>query len=65
MSIGTQLGQVTKIGGALKPDEEELLGAVIVENRDLFAWSSADMSGIHPDVMSHKLAIFKEARPEP
>jgi len=60
--IGAQPGHVTKIGGALKPDEEELLGAVILENRDLFAWSSTDMPGIHPDVMSHKLAIFKEAR---
>jgi len=63
ISIGMQPGQVTKIWGALKPDEEELLGAVILENQDLFAWSSADMPGIHPDVMSHNLAIFKEARP--
>ena len=63
MSIGKQPCQVTKIGGTLKLDEEELLGAVIFGNRDLFAWSSTDMSGIHPDIMSHKLAIFKEARP--
>ena len=61
--IGAQPGQVTKIGGTLKPDEEELLGVIILENRDLFAWSSADMPVIHPDVMSHKLAILKEARP--
>lgn len=40
ISIGTQPSHITKIGGALKPDEEELLGAVILENRDLFAWSS-------------------------
>jgi len=45
----------------LKPEEEELLSAIITQNKDLFAWSSADMSGIHPDVMSHKLAIFMEA----
>jgi len=63
ISIGMRPGQVTKIGGALKPNEEELPGAVILENQDLFAWSSADMPGIHPDVMSHNLAIFKEARP--
>ncbi|XP_027927842.1 uncharacterized protein LOC114184730 [Vigna unguiculata] len=61
--IGKHPGQVTKIGGALKPEEEELLRAVILENKDLFAWSSADMPGVHPDVMSHKLAIFREARP--
>jgi len=59
--IGRQQHQVTKIGGTFKPKEEELLSAII--NKDLFAWSSVDMSGIHPDVMSHKLAIFKEARP--
>ena len=63
ISIGMQSDQVTKIGGALKPEEEELLGALILENKDLFAWSTADMSGVHPDVMSHKLSIFKEARP--
>ena len=46
----------------MRPDEEEFLGVVILENKDLFAWSSADMLDIHPDVMSHKLAIFREAR---
>jgi len=61
--IGQQPHQVTKVGGALKPEEEELLSAIITQNKDLFAWSSADMSGIHPDVMSHKLAIFMEAWP--
>ena len=63
ISIGSQPGQFTKIGGALSAKEEELIGAVILENKDLFAWSSADMPGVHPDVMSHKLAIFREARP--
>ena len=63
ISIRSQPGQVTKIGGALSREEEKLLGAMILENKDLFAWSSADMPGVHPDVMSHKLAIFREARP--
>jgi len=39
ISIGERPGQIMKIGGALKPDEEELLGAIILENKDLFAWS--------------------------
>jgi len=63
IAIGTRPDQITKIGGALRPDEEELLGAVILENKDLFAWLTTDMSGIHPGVMSHKLAIYREARP--
>ena len=35
---------------------------MILENKDLFAWSTVDMPGVHPDVMSHKLSIFREAR---
>ncbi|XP_027922774.1 uncharacterized protein LOC114180671 [Vigna unguiculata] len=62
ISIGTRPYQITKIGVAMRPDEEELMGAVILENKDFFAWSSANMPGIHPDVMSHKLAIFRVAR---
>jgi len=61
--IGMQSEQVTKMEGALKPEEEELLGTVILGNKDLLAWSTADMPSVHPDVMSHKLAIFREARP--
>lgn len=42
---------------------EERLRATLWRNRDVFAWTVADMSGIHPSVMSHKLSIYKEARP--
>jgi len=47
----------------LNLDEEKLLADVIYRNKNLFAWTAAYMSSIHPDVMSHKLTIFKEARP--
>ena len=36
---------------------------VLQGNVDLFAWSAADMPGIDPRVASHKLSIFREARP--
>ncbi|XP_057761348.1 uncharacterized protein LOC130981714 [Arachis stenosperma] len=36
---------------------------MIRANRDLFAWTPADLPGIDPRVMSHHLAIKAEARP--
>nr|KYP56520.1 Retrovirus-related Pol polyprotein from transposon opus [Cajanus cajan] len=37
--------------------------AILIKNADLFAWSSADMPGIDPNFICHKLAIYKEAKP--
>jgi len=36
---------------------------LLQRNVDLFAWSATDMPGIDPRVASHKLSIFREARP--
>ncbi|BAT95299.1 hypothetical protein VIGAN_08200000, partial [Vigna angularis var. angularis] len=33
------------------------------ENDDLFTWTTTDMLGIHPSVMSYKLTLFKEECP--
>jgi len=30
---------------------------------DLFVWTTSDMPGVSPDIMAHKLSIFKEAPP--
>lgn len=35
---------------------------VLIANTNMFEWIAADMPSIHPNVMSHKLALFKEAR---
>ena len=32
-------------------------------NQDVFAWTHADMVGIHPKVMSHRLNIDPQAKP--
>nr|KYP66646.1 Retrovirus-related Pol polyprotein from transposon 297 family [Cajanus cajan] len=47
----------------LSPDLQQQLEAEILQNADLFAWSSADMPGIDADFICHRLAIHKEARP--
>jgi len=33
------------------------------KNVDLFAWTPTDMPGVSLDIITHKLSIFKEARP--
>lgn len=35
--------------------------ATLKKNVDLFAWITFDMPGVNPDIMTHKLSIFKEA----
>ena len=32
-------------------------------NQDVFAWTHADMIGIHPEIMCHKLNIKSQAKP--
>ncbi|WVZ19433.1 hypothetical protein V8G54_006755 [Vigna mungo] len=52
----------TTIGGGLTEAQAQEVGWVLKANKDLFAWTAADMLGIHPDVISHKLSLFKDAR---
>nr|KYP31941.1 Retrovirus-related Pol polyprotein from transposon opus [Cajanus cajan] len=62
LQIGKLPGQCTKINRQLSPDLRQQLEAEILQNADLFAWSSADMPGIDADFICHRLAIHKEAR---
>jgi len=41
----------------------EIMHATLKKNVDLFAWTSSDMSGVSPDIITYKLSVFKEARP--
>ncbi|XP_016193031.1 uncharacterized protein LOC107633958 [Arachis ipaensis] len=56
-------GQFTYIGRALQGQEQLELIKVLQDNTDLFSWTSADMSGIDPNVICHKLAIDRMIRP--
>nr|KYP48627.1 hypothetical protein KK1_029689 [Cajanus cajan] len=47
----------------LNPELRQQLEAKIFKNANLFAWSSADMPGIDANLIYHRLAIHKEAKP--
>nr|XP_025682208.1 uncharacterized protein LOC112783462 [Arachis hypogaea] len=53
----------TFIGSSIKDKEREKLVHFLRENTDLFAWTSGDMPGIDPSVITHKLALSPAARP--
>nr|KYP44258.1 Retrovirus-related Pol polyprotein from transposon 17.6 [Cajanus cajan] len=63
LQIGKKPGQCTKIGKHTEPELQGKIMSILIENADLFAWSSADMPGIDPSFICHKLAIYKEAKP--
>ncbi|XP_072090422.1 uncharacterized protein [Arachis hypogaea] len=53
----------TYMGTSISKGEQESLIRFLQENADLFAWTPADMPGIDPSVITHKLAVNPEARP--
>ncbi|XP_014503261.1 uncharacterized protein LOC106763603 [Vigna radiata var. radiata] len=61
--LGPREDHVTTMAGGLDLVTEEGLRRILWWNRDLFAWTAADMPGIHPSIMTHRLALFREARP--
>ncbi|XP_014524463.1 uncharacterized protein LOC106780680 [Vigna radiata var. radiata] len=61
--VGKTEQQTTSIVAKLQSSDENALKGLLKDNNDLFAWSASDMPGIHPSVISHKLSIFREARP--
>ncbi|XP_014515522.1 uncharacterized protein LOC106773337 [Vigna radiata var. radiata] len=54
--------QTTMVGRELHEGETARLGNLLVRNKDLFAWTTFDMPGIHPDIISHKLSVFRDAK---
>ena len=53
----------TVVGTALAAAEAEIMHVTLKKNVDMFAWTPTDMPGVSPDVITHRLSIFKEARP--
>ncbi|RDX60281.1 hypothetical protein CR513_61589, partial [Mucuna pruriens] len=58
VNIGPKPTYKTKIGTTLALEDESRL-----ENRDVFAWSLADMPGIDPNFLCHHLSISPGYRP--
>jgi len=53
----------THIGISLKPNDSKLVSQTLIDNTDLFAWTTSDMPGESPNIIRHRLSIYKEARP--
>jgi len=50
------------MGSTLKEEEKEMITIILVKNSDMFAWTTADMPGIDPRIISHKLSVCEEAK---
>ncbi|RVW53618.1 Transposon Tf2-8 polyprotein [Vitis vinifera] len=51
------------ISSLMTPEETQSMQNVLRRNHDIFAWTHADMKGIHPSITSHRLNVFPTARP--
>jgi len=47
---------------SLKPNDK-LVSQNLFYNVDLFAWTIVDMPRVNSDVITHRLSIYKEAKP--
>ncbi|RYR34843.1 hypothetical protein Ahy_A10g049885 [Arachis hypogaea] len=63
LQIGPTREEYTFINRNLPYDLKEELSQLLKQNRDLFAFTPADMPGINPDLMSHHLAVDPQAKP--
>ncbi|XP_057746490.1 uncharacterized protein LOC130965746 [Arachis stenosperma] len=63
LQIGPTKDEYTFINRNLPHDLKEELSQLLKQNRDLFAFTPADMPGISPDLMSHHLAVDPLAKP--
>lgn len=50
------------VGRSLTDDQVQEVGRMLTQNKDIFVCTVADMPEIHPDVISHKLSLFKDTR---
>ncbi|XP_072076615.1 uncharacterized protein [Arachis hypogaea] len=63
LQVGQTKDEYTFINKNLPYDLKEDLSQLLKLNRDLFAFTPADMPGIDPDLMSHRLAVDPKAKP--
>ncbi|XP_063948020.1 uncharacterized protein LOC135152114 [Daucus carota subsp. sativus] len=58
-----ELEKVTYVGALLQEDLKQELVRFLRNNRDVFAWTAADMPGIDPLFMTHKLNVSPDRKP--
>ncbi|XP_072081025.1 uncharacterized protein [Arachis hypogaea] len=63
LQVGQTKDEYTFINRNLPYDLKEDLSQFLKQNRNLFAFTPADMPGIDPDLMSHRLAVDPNAKP--
>jgi len=62
IQLGEDEKQCSYVGGSMLEELVNGLIATLRRNKDLFAWKVADMPGIDPDVISHKLCICRKPK---
>jgi hypothetical protein len=58
------LDQTVVIGSDLSPDEEGSLVQFLQKNKDVFAWSAKDLTGVHRSFIEHRLNIDPLVKPQ-
>ncbi|XP_072074088.1 uncharacterized protein [Arachis hypogaea] len=53
----------TYVSSTLSSEDKSSFRAFLQQNADLFAWTPADMPGIDPSIISHKLTLDPSVRP--
>ena len=61
--LGADQTKTVQIGAQLPEEEKAPLLEFLRANTDVFAWMAADMPGIPPEVITHKLNVDPKCRP--
>jgi len=56
-------GKMFKLGQSLSKESQDQVVGVIARHLDAFAWTAADMLGIDPDFLCHRLTMDPKVRP--
>ena len=59
----TEEPRLTFISALLTPEEEEGYLKLLVEYKDVFAWTYKEMLGLNPSIALHHLVVKKGVRP--
>ena len=55
--------RMVKISRGLLEEKKRRLIALLKEYKDVFAWDYKDMSGLDPEVLTHKLNVDPKTKP--